>query len=41
VLTTHASVVLLQERIAAQPIGERALPGARHAVKLYRVDKLS
>ena len=41
VLTTHATVVLLQERIAAQPIGERALPGARHAVKLYRVDKLS
>ena len=41
VLTTHATVVLLQDRIVAQPIGERALPGARHAVKLYRVDKSS
>ena len=38
---SHATVVLLQERLQAQPIGERALPGARHAVKLYRVDKLS
>jgi serine/threonine-protein kinase len=41
VSTTHATVVLLQERLAAQPIGERALPGARHAVKIYRVEKLS
>jgi class 3 adenylate cyclase len=41
VVTTHATVVLLQERLRARPIGERALPGARHAVKLYRVDALA
>lgn len=33
--------LLLQERLRAEPIGERALPGARHAVKLYRVDTLT
>jgi class 3 adenylate cyclase len=41
VSTTHATVVLLQEQLRTQPIGERALPGARHAVKIYRVDGLS
>jgi serine/threonine-protein kinase len=41
VATTHASVVLLQERLTVKPLGERPLPGARHAVRLYRLEKLS
>jgi class 3 adenylate cyclase len=37
VLTTHASVVLAEEHVDVQPIGEKPLPGARHAVRLYKV----
>jgi serine/threonine protein kinase/class 3 adenylate cyclase len=41
VLTTHASVVLLQDAVEVAPAGERPLPGARHAVRIYKIDKLN
>ena len=39
VLTSHASVVLLPKTFEVQAIGEHPLPGARHAVRLYRVGR--
>jgi adenylate cyclase len=41
VSTTHATVVLLQERLQVKPLGDRQLPGARHAVRIYRVESLT
>jgi serine/threonine-protein kinase len=38
ILTTQATLVLLEGIVEVQPVGERQLPGARHAVRLYRVE---
>ena len=41
VLVSHATLVLLREEAHAEPAGERVLPGAHHAVKLYALRDLS
>jgi serine/threonine protein kinase/class 3 adenylate cyclase len=37
VILTHSTLVLLRDKIAVEAAGERALPGARHPVKLYQL----
>jgi class 3 adenylate cyclase len=41
VSTTHATLVLIQDRLSVHLLGDRQLPGARHAVRIYRVESLA